>query len=173
MSEYDVISNFRTEFSPLILSNMRFFWNFFISQPIKLKFGTGIQDCIMMLISGSKSGFGNDFGQYDTKTIILHPFLAVFLAKCLLDTALSWQHLRPQVIKNYLKGCVICQNWKWQSLRFLHLMVSELYLENQLGGGGKLAPLSKTGLNMKYDSKLLVSNICHTDIIICIKNLPL
>ena len=26
---------------------------------------------------------------------------------------------------------------------------------------------------MKYHSKLLVSNICHTEIIICIRNLPL
>ena len=29
-------------------------------------------------ISGLKSGFGDDFGQYDTKPIILHPFLAFF-----------------------------------------------------------------------------------------------
>ena len=29
---------------------------------------------MLILIFGSKSGFGDDFGQYDTKTIILHPF---------------------------------------------------------------------------------------------------
>ena len=95
LSEYDVISNFRTEFSPLVPSKMRFFCNFLISQPIKLKFGTGIQNWMLILISGSKSGFGDDFGQYDTKTIILHPFLALFLAKRLLEIALSWQHLSP------------------------------------------------------------------------------
>ena len=50
---------------------MMFFRNFFISQPIKLKFGTGIQNWILILIFGSKSDFGDDFGQYDTKTIIL------------------------------------------------------------------------------------------------------
>ena len=78
LSEYDVISNFRTEFSPLVPSKMRFFCNFLISQPIKLKFGTGIQNWMLILISGSKSGFGDEFGQYDTKTIILHQFLAFF-----------------------------------------------------------------------------------------------
>ena len=45
--------------------------NFFISQPTKLKFGTGIHNWMLILIFGSKSGFGDDFGQYDTKTIIL------------------------------------------------------------------------------------------------------
>ena len=52
---------------------------------------------------GSKSGFGDDFGQSDTRTIIL----CRFLAKRLLEIALQWQHLKSQVIKNYLKGCVI------------------------------------------------------------------
>ena len=52
---------------------MRFSRNFFISQSIKLKFGTGIQNWMLSLIFGSKSGFGEDFGQYDTKTIILRP----------------------------------------------------------------------------------------------------
>ena len=51
---------------------MRFFRNILISQPIKLKFGTGkIQNWMLILILGSKSGLGDDFGQYDTKTIIL------------------------------------------------------------------------------------------------------
>ena len=53
---------------------MRIFHNFFISQPIKLKFGTGTQNWMLSLIVGSKSGFGDDFGQYDTKAIILHHF---------------------------------------------------------------------------------------------------
>ena len=29
---------------------------------------------MLILILSSKSGFGDDFGQYDTKTIILRPF---------------------------------------------------------------------------------------------------
>ena len=45
LSEYDVISNF----SPLVPSKMRFFRNFFIPQPIKLKFGTGIQNWMLIL----------------------------------------------------------------------------------------------------------------------------
>ena len=45
-----------------------------ISQPIKLKFGIGIQNWMLILIFGSKSGLGDDFGQYDTKTIILRLF---------------------------------------------------------------------------------------------------
>ena len=49
---------------------MRFFHNFFISQRIKLKFETGIQNWLLILIVGSKSGFG----QCDTKTIILRHF---------------------------------------------------------------------------------------------------
>ena len=53
---------------------MRFFRNFFISQPIKLKFGTETQNWMLILILGSKSGFGDDFRQYDTKTIILRRF---------------------------------------------------------------------------------------------------
>ena len=56
---------------------------------------------MLILIFGSKSGFEDDFGQYDTKTIILRRFLA----QRLLDIAVPWQHLRSQMIKNYLKGC--------------------------------------------------------------------
>ena len=53
---------------------MRFFRNFFISQPIKLKFGTETQNWMLILILSSESGFGDDFGQYDTKPIILRRF---------------------------------------------------------------------------------------------------
>ena len=52
---------------------MRFFCNFLISQPIKLKFGTGVQNWMLILIFGSKSAFEDAFEQYDTKTIILRP----------------------------------------------------------------------------------------------------
>ena len=36
-------------------------------------------------------------------------FYACVLAKRFLEIALSWQHLRSQVIKNYLKGCYTLQ----------------------------------------------------------------
>ena len=70
LSEYDVIYNFR----PLISSKMRFSVTFYFST--ELRFDTGIQNSILILIFGSKSGSGDDFGQYDTKTIILRRFFA-------------------------------------------------------------------------------------------------
>ena len=51
-----------------------------------LKFDTGIQNSMLILIFGSKSGFGDDFGQYDTKTIILRRFLAKHLLEIVLAT---------------------------------------------------------------------------------------
>ena len=54
---------------------MRFFYNSFISQAIELKFGTEIQNWMLILIFGSKSGFRDDFGQYEPKPIILRPLL--------------------------------------------------------------------------------------------------
>ena len=101
LSEYDAIPNFR----PLVPSKMKFFFcNFFISRLIKLIFDTTIQIWTLILIFGSKSGFEDDFGQYnDTKPVNLPRFLA----KRLLEIALPWQHLRSQVVKNYLKRCVI------------------------------------------------------------------
>ena len=60
---------------------MRVFRNFFIPQPIKLKFGTGTQNWMLIHITGSKSGFRDDFEQHDTKTIILRPFLAGFFGR--------------------------------------------------------------------------------------------
>ena len=50
---------------------MMFVRNFFISQPNKLKFGIETQNWMLILILGSKSGLRDDFGQYNTKTIIL------------------------------------------------------------------------------------------------------
>ena len=50
---------------------MRFFRNFFLSQPIKLNFGRGTatQNWMLILILGSKSGLGDDLRQYDTKPL--------------------------------------------------------------------------------------------------------
>ena len=98
LSEYDVISNFR----PLVPSKIRCFHNFLFLNELSSNL-TRIQNWMLILIFGSKSGFGDDFGQYDTKTIILHRVLA----KRLLEIALPWQHLRSNVTKNYLKRCVI------------------------------------------------------------------
>ena len=58
----------------LFHQKMRLFRNFFISQRIKLQIDTGIQNWMPSLIFGSKSGFGDNFGQYETKTIILCRF---------------------------------------------------------------------------------------------------
>ena len=57
---------------------------------------------MLILTVGSESGLEDDFGQYDTIIILRR-----FLAKCFLEIALPWRHLKSQVIKNYLKGCVI------------------------------------------------------------------
>ena len=54
---------------------MGFFCDLLISQAIKLKFGTGIQTWMLILIFGSKSGFRDDSRQYDTKAIILCPLV--------------------------------------------------------------------------------------------------
>ena len=78
LSDYDVISNFGSLILPLVPSKMRFFRNFFISQPIKLKVGTGTQNWMLIHIAASKSGFRDDFGQYGAKAIILRRFLEFF-----------------------------------------------------------------------------------------------
>ena len=106
---------------------MRLFCNFFIPQPIKLKFGTWIQNSMLILIYGSKSGFGDDLGQYDTKTTILQPFLAFFQVPRRNNAVREApkvpgnQKLHEKV--NYKSDKVA----KWQSFSFLHLIVSELY----------------------------------------------
>ena len=56
---------------------------------------------MLIFILCSKSGFGGDFGQYDTKAIIL----SRLLAKRLLETVLRWQHLRSQEIKLFDRVC--------------------------------------------------------------------
>ena len=60
---------------------MRFFRNFFVSSPIKFKFGTGTQNWMQIHIAISESGFKDDFGQYGVKTVILRPFLPLFRPK--------------------------------------------------------------------------------------------
>ena len=56
---------------------MRFFRNFFIFLT-NFKFGTGTQNWILIHIAGSKSGFRDDLGQYEAKTIFLCSFSAFF-----------------------------------------------------------------------------------------------
>ena len=66
---------------PLVPSKMRFFRNFFVSSPIKFKFGTGTQNWMQIHVAISESGFRDDFGQHGAKTVILRPFLALFRPK--------------------------------------------------------------------------------------------
>ena len=101
---------------------MRFFRTFFISQPIKLKFGTGIQNWILILIFASKSGLGDDFGQYDTKTIILRRSFA----KRLLEIVLPWQHLRCHDQKLFERVCYML-NLNVTKFQLPTPTVSELY----------------------------------------------
>ena len=56
---------------------MKFFCNFFISQTIKLKFGTELQNWMLILISGSKSGFGT-IADNMTQNYYFTPILAFF-----------------------------------------------------------------------------------------------
>ena len=81
----------------------------------------------------------------------------VFSAKRFLDITLPWQHLRSQVIKNYLKGCVIYKNLNSQSFSFLDLTVSELYSKNQLGGGKFAPPVQnrvKCGIPLYFSTRM-------------------
>ena len=57
---------------------------------------------MLILIFGSKSGFGDDFGQSDTNTIILRRFFGQPLRN-----NVAQQRLRFQVMNSYLKVCVI------------------------------------------------------------------
>ena len=102
---------------------MRFFRNVFISQPIKLKFGTGTRNWMLVLILGSKSGFGDDFGQYDTKTIIL----CHILAKTPLRNSVAMATPKiPGDQKLFEKVCYTLK-LKVTKFSFLALTVSELY----------------------------------------------
>ena len=58
-----------------------------------------------------KSGFGCDFGQYDTKTIKLRRFLA----RHLLERASPWQQLMSKVFKNCLRGSVDTKSHKFSA----------------------------------------------------------
>ena len=69
----------------------------FISQRIKLKFYTGIQNWMLVIIFGSNSGFGDDFEQSDTKTIILRRFLAKRLLELATPKIPGDQHLCQRV----------------------------------------------------------------------------
>ena len=67
-------------------------------------------------------------------------FYVSFLARRLLDITLPWQHLRSQVIKNYLKGCDIL---KLKVTRFQLPTPNGFWavLKKNSGGGGEFASL--------------------------------
>ena len=133
LSEYDVISNFRTVFNPLVPSKMRFVRNFFISQPIKLKFGTDIQNWMLILIFGSRSGFRDDFGQYDTKTIILRPLFG----QTPLRNSVVMATPKVPGDQKLFKGVCYILKLKVTNFSFPHLTVSELHKKTAGGGSPK------------------------------------
>ena len=59
---------------------------------------------MLILIAGSKSGFGDDFGRYDTKTIILR---CIFGQKPLRNSVAMATDKIPGDQKLF-KGCGIC-----------------------------------------------------------------
>ena len=50
------------------------FRKFFISQQLRSNLAQGIQNWMLILIFGSKSGVGDDFGQYDKKLLFYVAF---------------------------------------------------------------------------------------------------
>ena len=138
MFVYDVISKFRSLILPLVPSKMRFFRNFFVSSPIKFKFGTGTQNWVQIHIAISESGFRDDFGQYGAKPLFYAHFWRFFALKPLQNSVAMATPKIPGV-KNYLKRCLINKKSNSESFSFLDLTVSELCSKNQLGGG-KFAP---------------------------------
>ena len=57
---------------------MRFSHNFFVSEPIKLKFGKETQNWMLIHIADSKSGFGDDFGNMAQKPLFYVHFWRLF-----------------------------------------------------------------------------------------------
>ena len=60
---------------------------------------------MLILILGSKISFPDDFGHYDTITIIFRLFCQMPL-----KIELPWQHPRSQVIKTFLKGVLYVES---------------------------------------------------------------
>ena len=87
----------------------RLFRNCFIAQLIKFKFGTGIQKWMMILNFGSKSGLGDDFGQYVTQK-------PLFLDKHLLEIAFAIA--TPKVIGDQKVLEMVCYMLKLKVTKF-------------------------------------------------------
>ena len=105
MSEYDVISNFRTEFSPLVPSKMRFLGNFFIFQTIKLKFGTGIQHWMLILIFGSKVVLGTISDNMTQKPLFYARFWRFFGQTPVRNSVVMATHKAPGDQKLFERVC--------------------------------------------------------------------
>ena len=104
MSKYDVISNFGSLIFPLVPSKMKFFRNFCVSLPIKLKFDTGTQNWMLIHIADSKSGFRDNFEQYDEKN---YYFMSMFGQMPLRNCAAMATPKIPGDQKLF-ERCVIC-----------------------------------------------------------------
>ena len=77
---------------------------------------------MLILIFGSKRGLGDDVGQYDTKTIILRPFIGKTPFRNSVAMA------TPKVPGDQKLFERVCYMLKLkESFSFLRLMVSELY----------------------------------------------
>ena len=119
---------------------MRFSVTFLFLNEFKLKFDTGIQNWMLILIFGSKSGFGDDFGEYDAETIILrHRFGQTPLRNSV-----------PMATPKVPGDQKLFERVFFKSIpkvtKFQHLTTSELRYKEQLGGGGKFPTPSKIGL---------------------------
>ena len=88
-----------------------------------VKYGAGTQNWMLIRIAGSKSGFRDDFGQYDTKPIILRRFLVKRLLEIALPLATS---KIPGDQKLFERVCYMLK-LKVTKFQLLDLTVSELY----------------------------------------------
>ena len=120
---------------------MRFFCNFVISQPIKLKFDTRIQNWMRILIFGSKSGLGDSFGKYDTKTIILRLLLKLFFGQTPIRNSIAMA--TPKVSGNQKLFERVCYMLKLKVTTF-QLPIPDgfraVLKKNSWGGGGGICP---------------------------------
>ena len=109
----------------------------------------------MILIYGSKSGLGDNFGQYGTKTIIL----CLFFGQTPFRNSVVMATPKVPGDKKLPERVLYAKTKRDKSFSFLHLMVSELYQKTQLGGG-KFALLPpphpvQNRVNLDFETKIV------------------